>query len=72
MNLLRTYRPLSNLAYTGKLLEKVAAKRLVNYVCRHGLGEELQSAYKAGYRTETALLKVHDDATEHLTVATVC
>ena len=62
-NELKNYRPVSNLSYTSisKLLERVVARRLNNHMITNGLHEPLQSAYKAGYSTETALLRVHND-----------
>jgi len=60
-NNLQNYRPVSNLAYIGKVMEKVAVKRLVDHLERHGLEEELQSAYRRNHCTETALMKIHND-----------
>ena len=49
------------MAYIGKLIEKVVAKRLTGHKHRHALEEEeFQSSYKAGHSTERALLKIHD------------
>ena len=60
-NELKNYRPVSNLSYISKLLERVVARRLNNHMITNGLHEPLQSAYKAGHSTETALLRVHND-----------
>ena len=60
-NELKNYRPVSNLSYISKLLERVVARRLNNHMITNGLHEPLQSAYKAGHCTETALLRVHND-----------
>ena len=60
-NELKNYRPVSNLSYISKLLERVVARRLNNHMITNGLHEPLQSAYKAGHSTETALLCVHND-----------
>ena len=48
------------------MLEKVAAKRLVNNLSENGLHEELQSAYKSRRSTETALMRVQHDITNYL------
>ena len=54
--LLSSYRPISNLRFISKAIEKVAADRLnCNRINNHP-HELLQSAYKPGYSTETALL----------------
>ena len=50
-NELKNYRPVSNLSYISKLLERVVARRLNNHMITNGLHEPLQSAYKAGHST---------------------
>ena len=58
---LKNYRPVSNLSYISKLLERVVAKRLTSYMTENNLHENLQSAYKTYHSTETALVKVQND-----------
>jgi hypothetical protein len=55
------YRPVSNLAYISKLIERVAAKRLLSHMSTHKLHELYQSAYKQFHSSETALLRIHSD-----------
>ena len=54
------YRPVTNLPFVAKVLEKVVAKQLTKHMATHGLHDCLQSAYKSGCSTETALLKIKD------------
>jgi exonuclease III len=63
---LNNYRPVSNLPFLSKILEKVVAKRLESHLSIHRLHDNHQSAYRTGHSTETALLKVHHDITEAL------
>ena len=53
--------PVSNLAYTGKLIEKVVANQLVNHMQMHNLDELYQLAYKAQHSTEMTLMKIHNN-----------
>ena len=60
-NQLGSYRPVSNLPFLSKILEKVVAARLTVHLRDNNLQELHQSAYKAHHSTETALLRVQDD-----------
>jgi hypothetical protein len=60
-NMLKNYRPVSNLPFLSKVLERVVAKQLLDHISANGLHEHLQSAYKSSHSTETALIKVHSD-----------
>lgn len=55
------YRPISNLPFLSKILEKVVMKQLTKYMVDNNLHEKYQSAYKRAHSTETALLKIHTD-----------
>jgi hypothetical protein len=57
---LSNYRPVSNLAFLGKLIEKVVSAQVTKYVDVNHLAEPLQSAYRGAHSTETALLSVHN------------
>ena len=58
---MNNYRPISNIPFISKLLEKVAVNRVVEHLSKNNLTEEYQSAYRADLSTDTALLKVHHD-----------
>jgi len=57
----KNFRPVSNLSYVSKLVERVAVIRINDHITSHGLHEPLQSAYRQYHCVETALLKVYDD-----------
>ena len=58
---LKSYRPISNLSVLSKLLERLVAGQLLEHLNTWKLLPELQSAYRAGHSTETAVLKVLSD-----------
>ena len=55
-NILKNYRPVSNLSFISKLIEKVVAKQLNEFISREGFLNVHQSAYKSSH--STALLKI--------------
>ena len=60
-NILKNYRPVSNLPFLSKVLERVVAKQLKQYMSDYNLHEPFHSAYKQFHSTESALLIVHND-----------
>ena len=58
---LRNYRPVSNLTYASKILEKVISAQLDSHLQENHIADDMQSAYRRYHSTETALLKVHSD-----------
>ena len=59
--ILTNYRPVSNLSFLSKIIEKVVARQLLDHMKKNGLLEKMQSAYKEAHSTETALLRVQND-----------
>ena len=52
---------MSNLSYVSKLVKRAVCNQLMEYAEKTGNLEEMQSAYRMGHSTETALLKVKTD-----------
>ena len=50
-------RPVSNLTFMSKLVDRAVARRLMSYLSLHGLMPQLQSAYRQHHSTETTLLR---------------
>ncbi|CAB3996351.1 Hypothetical predicted protein [Paramuricea clavata] len=61
-----SFRPISNLSYVSKLIEKVVDTQLTNHIQEHNLDESLQSAYKKHHSTETAWVRLHNDILSEL------
>ena len=57
-NILHNYRPVSNLTFLSKVIERAVAFHLNKCVINNNLNESLQSAYKSGHSTETAWVRV--------------
>ena len=60
------YRPISNIRFFAKVLEKVVAHQLHEYIDLNHLDNPRQSAYKKNYSTETALLSLQNDISRAL------
>jgi hypothetical protein len=56
------YRPISNLSFVSKLLERCVNDQLSGHLRANDLLPEVQSAYRSNHSTETAVLKVLSDA----------
>ena len=58
---LNNIRPISNLNFISKILEKVVAPRIQSYLLSNSVSSLFQSAYRMFHSTETTLLSIHND-----------
>ena len=58
---MKNYRPVANLNFLSKVLEKVVVNQLNTHINSSNASSQYQYAYKEFHSTETALLKIHSD-----------
>ena len=62
---IKIYRPVSNLSFISKLLERIVSEQITSFLESHDLLPARQSAYRSFMRDsdscETALLRIHSD-----------
>lgn len=63
---LSSYRPISNLSFISKTIERVVAVRFSEHAEAQHLLPRRQSAYRAVHSTETAVTAVHDDLVRNI------
>ena len=56
-----SFRPISNISFVSKLIERVVVKQLNEHMSLNNLHTESQHGYKSGHSTETLLLKFLND-----------
>ena len=60
INIFNNYRPISHLPFLSEVLEVVAGQ-INKHLLINNLHNKFQSAYRTGFSTETALIKITDD-----------
>ena len=58
---LNNYRPISNLSFISKFIERVVSIRIDRFLFHHNLISPYQSAYRPFHSTETVLLRLCND-----------
>ena len=69
-NILSNYRPISNISFLSKILEKSALTQLLDHLNCNNLFMKEQSAYKSNHSCETALIKITNDVLSVLNSST--
>lgn len=59
--ILANYRPVSNLSFLSKLIERAALDQLVSFIDTNNIVPSLQSAYRKHHSVESALCRIHND-----------
>ena len=67
-----SYRPISNLSFLSKLVERAVAARLTTHIESQQLLPQRQSAYRPHHSTETAVVAVHDRIVQAVDSGGVC
>ena len=58
---IKSFRPVSNLPFLGKVIEKCVFLQINTYLCENLLYGYSQSAYRSSYSCETALVNIQND-----------
>ena len=58
---MKNYRPIANLKFLSKTVERAAALQIQSYTKENNLNATMQSAYRRNHSVETALLGVSND-----------
>ncbi len=57
----KNYRPVNNLVFFSKLIERIVGSRLDEHMGKHSLHEKTQFSYKTHHNTEMMMLGVFDE-----------
>ena len=71
-HLLKNFRPISNLSFLSKVMEKVVTKQLIEHKETYNVREKMQSTFRRFHSTEIALVRIHNNWLLTLDKKTVC
>ena len=66
------YRPVSNLVFLSKVMEKAVLEQFITYCDTHKLIPDYQSAYRKNFSCETSIIKVVNDVLWNFENQEVC
>ena len=66
------YRPVSNLVFLSKVLEKAVLEQFITYCDTHKLIPDYQSVYRKNFSCETSIIKVVNDVLWNFENQEVC
>ena len=58
----KNYRPVSNLSYVSRVIEKVVSSRILSHLADSNKSTPFQSVYRKERSTEATVLPIHNDA----------
>ena len=69
---MNNYRPISNLSFLSKILEKAALQQVVEHIESNNLLPSYLSAYRKDHSVETAMIKMYSDLLKAVDQRKVC
>jgi len=69
---LKSWRPISNIGFVSKIVERLAIRRFNGHVSTNNLLPKYQSAYRPHYSTETAVSVVFNEIARAVDAGLVC